>query len=152
LQSSAETKSPGLRGGRKLLDLSNFFGAGSGSPSSFPTAGFSFPTTTFQGFNGENINNGPSTTIMNNFNSGNFEGAGGKGGAAAFGGGSTAFDLDDVSNLQVMNSGSTISSGGSFGFVGLNPEEGAADFASLFGANAFGFGGGGGGSSSGGGT
>jgi hypothetical protein len=134
LQSSAETTSPGLRGTRKLeqFDLSSFFAQSNGS-------GPIFPTFTFGG-----VNTGPTTTVTNNLNSGFFEGAGGTGGAASSGQGSLTFDLDNVKNLQSTNSGTTISNGASFGFVGLDPEESSAFLTNTFGANAF-FGGNGGG-------
>jgi hypothetical protein len=144
LQSSAETTSPGLRGARKLSqDLSSFFSQNSGS-------GPIFPTFTFEG-----INTGPTKSVTTNLNSGFFEGAGGTGGGASSGQGSLTFDLDNVSNLESTNSGSTISNGGSFAFVGFDPEQSSTFFTNTFGANAlFGFGGNGssGGSSSGGGT
>jgi hypothetical protein len=71
------------------------------------------------------------------FNSGKVEGAGGAGGGTAFGQGSTAFDLDDVSNFVTMNSGSTTSMGYAFGVVGLDPEESANFFKDIFGPNAY---------------
>jgi hypothetical protein len=77
-----------------------------------------------------------------NFNSGLFQGAGGTGGGAAFGQGSTAFDLDDVSNLETMNSGFTTSMGGAFGIVGLGAAQGAKSLTDVFGPNTFGVSGG----------
>jgi hypothetical protein len=107
------------------LDLSTFFG-----PSS-PGANSGFPN-----FTGAGINFGPTTTSTTNFNS--FEVAGGTGGGASFGEGSTAFDLDDIGNLQTMNSGFTVSMGAAFGVVGLGAGQGAKSLTDIFGSNAFG--------------
>jgi hypothetical protein len=137
LQSSAETKPPGLRGARKLTDLSNLFGG----PTSLG-ANKGFPTTSSLSFTGAGFNLGPTTTTTTNSNSGLFEGAGGTAGGAAFGQGSTAFDLDDVSNLEFMNSGLTTSMGGAFGIVGLGAGQGAKSLTDIFGTNAFGVNGG----------
>jgi hypothetical protein len=136
--SSAETtKPPGLRGARKLTDLSNLFG---GATSLGANKGF--PTTSSLSFTGAGINFGPTTTTTTNFNSGLFEGAGGNGGGAAFGQGSTSFDLDDVSNLKTMNSGFATSMGGAFGIVGLGAGQGAKSLTDIFGTNTFGVSGG----------
>lgn len=135
LQSSADTKSPGLRGARKLLNLSNSFDASSlGAIRGFPTA--NFPS-----FTGAGINVGPTTTETTNSNSALFEGAGGSGGGAAFGQGSLTLDLEDVQNFEGSNSGSTTSMGGAFGVVGLDADQGAKFLTDIFGPNAFGVGG-----------
>ena len=121
------------------MDLSNFFSPSSlGAIKGFPTTGF--PITGSPSFTGAGINFGPTTTTTTNFNS--FEAAGGTGGGAAFGEGSTVFDLDDISNLETMNSGFTVSMGGAFGIVGLGAGQGTKSLTDIFGPNAFGISGG----------
>jgi hypothetical protein len=140
LQSSAKSQSPGLKGTRKLEDLTGFFGQPFPSLGSVSTQQpFSvFASGSNVPFTGVGVNTGPTTTITNNFNSGLFEGAGGSGGGAAFGEGSLSFSLENVGNFESSNSGATTSSGGASGFVGLDNAEGSNFLKSIFGPNAFG--------------
>jgi hypothetical protein len=63
------------------------------------------------------------------------EQAGGQGGGTAFGQGNVAFELDDIQAATFGNSGSTFSSGGAGGYVGI---VGGINSGTPFGSGAFG--------------